>query len=101
MASDQEEFKDHALSLNTWTDRAAEDYLAKTEGSVPRTQLSGYITVSDQHHDQEYTVHQENQQEEVPNASTDGKIKKTQSRGVKKVPDQKEDDINREEDNLG
>ena len=71
----------------------------------PRTQLSGYITVPDQHQDQEdqpeYTVHQENQQEEVPNASTDGKIKKTQPRGVKKVPDQKEDYINREEDDLG
>ena len=46
-------------------------------------------------------MHQENQQEEVLNASTDGKIKKTQPREVKKVPDQKEDDINREEDNLG
>ena len=100
-ASDQEELKDHALSQNTWTDQAAEDYLAKTEGSVPRTQLSGYITVPDQHHDQddqpEYTVHQENQQEEVPIASTDGKIKKTKPRGVQKVPDQKEDDINCED----
>ena len=56
MASDQEEFKDHALSLNTWKDQAAEDYLAKTEGSVPRTQ---------------------------------------------KVPDQKEDDMNHEDDDLG
>lgn len=88
MASDQEEFKDHALSLNTWTDQAAEDYLAKTEGSVPRTQLSGYITVPDQHHDQEdqpeYTVNQENKQEEVPNVSTNGKIKKTQPEGSRR-----------------